>query len=73
MLTVPWGKIVFAKSTELLFRALNFNIQATTFRANMQNHGYNEFMNHLKMHTHPSVTFPHLKRAALKLSDLATK
>lgn len=73
MLTVPWGETVSAKSTELLFRAFYFIILATTFRANMQNHGCNEFKNHLWMHTHPSLTFPHLKRVVLKLSDLATK
>lgn len=70
MLAVLWGKNVFAKSTELLFRAFYLIIQATTFRVNMQNHGYNGFMNH----THPSVTFPHLKRVVLKqLGDLTTK
>lgn len=73
MLAVSWGKNVFAKSNELLFRAFYFIIQATTFRATTQNYGYNEFRNHLKMHTHPSVTFPHLKRVVLKLSDLTTK
>lgn len=39
MLDIPRGKNVFAKSAEHLFSAFYSIIQATTFRANMQNPG----------------------------------
>lgn len=59
----------FIRHAELLLRPFHSTIQTAVFWAYMQNHGYRErcFMNILKMHTCPSVTFPDLKIFILKL------